>query len=183
MNAARRIRRLVLAGLVGLGLSACTAPIEEALSFTLGEVTRIVDSEDLSAVQKRAALEALGVPPNVINALLSDQRLVNQFGGDLRSAYDKVVGDRLDALTPDEVQLYADAASEAGAGINLTLTDVQAQAMVDLFQRSHLSSRDQLLAFLEDPAQAATLSPDIPENALNDLFITLDPAEIVDQLP
>lgn len=78
------IRKLavLLAGLAGLG-GACNGPLLDIVPPSLTDIDRIRESETLSAEQKRAALVDLGLTPVVINGLLDDERLANQFGGDL----------------------------------------------------------------------------------------------------
>ena len=173
---------VLLAGLTVL-VGACNGPLLDIVPPSLSDINRIRDSETLSAAQKRAALTDLGLTPVVINGLLDDERLANQFGGDLRSAYEAVTEDRLDELTPDEVQIFGDAASEVASSVNYDLSDEEAQAIVDFFQGNDISSQDELIAFLDDPINVASISADIPDGALNDLFVDFDPSLLIDQLP
>ena len=119
----------------------------------------------------------------MINALLTSERTANQYGGDLRSAYDKVKSERFNELTPDEVQLYGDEASDVDDGISFTLTDEQAQAIVDFFQDNSVATRNELIAFLDDPIKVAGISSEIPSDVLNDLFIDFDPDALLESLP
>ena len=168
---------------LALLLGACDVQLRNAFPATLKDVDEIRDNSSLTAQEKRTALVALGFSPTVINALLTDERTANQYGGDLRSAYDKVKGERFTELTPDEVQLYGDGAGDVDDGISFTLTDEQAQAIVDFFQNNSVAIRNELIAFLEDPIKAATISSKIPANALNDLFVDFDPDALLESLP
>ena len=93
-------------------IGACEVPLLDALNPTLGQVASIRDNNDLTAQEKRTALENLGLTPIVINGILGSERTGNQFGGDLRTAYNKVTAEQFNELTPDEVQIFADEASE-----------------------------------------------------------------------
>lgn len=162
---------------------ACPAPLPNAHPTALPEVNAIRDDGDLTPQEKRAALAALGFAPTTINALLRDERLANQFGGDLRSAYDKVTSDQIDALTPDEIQAYGDGANEAEDSNDYTLDDAEAQVLVDFFDANAIQSEGDLVDFLDDPAKAATVPTGIPEGILNDLFIEFDPDALLEVLP
>ncbi len=152
-----------------------------ALPTTLTDVTRIVDDTTLTDQEKRVQLEGLGLSPSTINAFLQAQRTGNQFGGDLRSAYDKVVGNRLTALTPDEVQIYGDEAGAADKTLTATLNDEQAQAVVTFFSDFGISSRDELTAFLDTPGQ--TVPSLIPDGVLRALFVNFDSDLLLPRLP
>jgi hypothetical protein len=169
----------VLAAFVG----ACPGPLPDALPTTLPDVVNIRDNTNLTPQAKRAALANLGFTPVEINGLLKDTRIANQFGGDLRTAYEKVTGGRFTELTPDEVQIYGDTAQEVEPTLTYTLSDTQAQAIVDFFQNNGVSTKDALAAFLDDPAKAASISADIPSGALNDLFVTFDTTLLANSLP
>jgi hypothetical protein len=165
-------------------LAGCDAPRPDALPAGLDEINLILDNTALSAQQKRVSLEDLGLSPVVINGLLRSERTGNQFGGDLRSAYDKVVGGTLDQLTPDEVQIYGDAAEPlAGTGSDFTFTDAQAQEIVDFFVSHAVATSADLVAVLDDPAQAAGLPADISSTALTGLFVDFDPELLLSELP
>jgi hypothetical protein len=182
MQDMRRIVAIAAIGLVGLGGCAYTiSDFEQALPATLEEVTRISEDTDLTGQQKRDALEQLGFPPLIIDVLLIEERTANQSGGDLRSAWEKVSDERFDELTPDEVQLYADAANEVDQRLPFDLTDEAAQAIVDLFEEHNIATQDDLQAFLDDPNSEIPSS--IPNNALQDVFIDFDPSQLVDSLP
>ena len=64
---------VVLAAFVG----ACSGPFADALPATLVQIDRIRTDPDLSAQEKRAGLENLGLSPEVVNALLNDVREAN----------------------------------------------------------------------------------------------------------
>lgn len=148
---------------------------------TLREIDAIAADDSLSPQEKRLRLEELGLEPLVINAVLADQRTANQFGGDLRSAYDKVVGGQFDQMTPDEIQLYNDAARSASNTISFTLSDAEAQAIRDLFVNNDIQTEAELSAFLANPENEVPAP--IPDGALQQLFVDLDPALVRDQLP
>ncbi len=148
---------------------------------TMRVIDRIRNDDDLSAPEKRAQLEALGLDPVVINALLKDERLANQYGGDLRTAYRKVTEPDLRKLTPDEVQVYADEASKVDNTVNLSLTDEQAQAIVDLLRREDLISSADVAEFMENPDNE--IPSVIPDGALRRLFVDFDPERLLPNLP
>lgn len=148
---------------------------------TLREVNRIRNDATLTAPEKRAELEALGIDPLTINGLLRGERLANQFGGSLRSAYDKVVLPDLRRLTPDEVQLYGDAASEVSDTISVQFTDTAALAIVQFFVDEDLRSADELEAFLDDSANTVPARVDITQ--LRNVFVNFRPADILPILP
>lgn len=180
----RAVANPILMGALFLVLAGgCDAPVLDALPPTLEQVQSIRDDNDLSSQQKRTALEQLGLTPLVINGVLGSVRTGNQYGGDLRSAYDKVTGDQLNELTPDEVQIYGDAASDAEADLDVVLNDAEAQAIVDVFRDNEIASKDDLLDLLEDPVKAAMIPGDVPDGALNDLFVDFDPAALLESLP
>jgi hypothetical protein len=165
-------------------LAGCNAPRPDALPADLDQINLILDDSSLSAQQKRAALEDLGLDPVIINGLLHSQRTGNQFGGDLRSAYEKVTADALDQLTPDEVQIYGDAAEPLAEGdSNFTFTDAQAQEIVNFFGTHGIASSTDLATVLDDPAQAAGLPADITSAALIGLFVDFDPQLLLPDLP
>jgi len=148
---------------------------EAALPTTLEDVQALIDSEVLEPTEKRAALTALGIDPVIVNGLLKDERLANQFGGDLASAVDKVAADRLTELTPDEVQYYGDATAVT------TFSDDQAQAIVDLFIENDLNSLADVADFLDDPT---TVLPDeVDETDLRGVFVETSLDEVRDKLP
>ena len=178
-----RIALVALGAMVVL-LSACEFPLAAALPVTQLDIDPILADNALSAQEKRTQLETLGLAPLVINALLQNVRTGNQFGGDLRSAYEKVVADRLDELTPDEVQIYGDEAQEVGdSSEDLEFTDTEAQAIVSFFQDNGISTQDELSTFLDDPAQVAGIPGAVPVEALTELFVEFDSDLVLDSLP
>jgi len=170
-------------GLLVVFLSACNVSVPDAVPPDLQDVTRIRDNADLTAQQKRAQLADLGLSTTLINAVLQDERLGNQYGGDLRTAYEKVTDGRLNALTPDEVQIYADEASDTDSGFTYDLTDEEAQAIVSFFKNNRIATQDDVSAFLDDPAKSVNISKDIPENSLRDLFVDFDTSKLIEKLP
>ncbi len=153
---------------------------DSAVPTTVTDVNRIVNNTSLTAAEKRARLAELGLSPLTINAILRSERTANQFGGDLRSAYDKVKGNQLNRLTPDEVQIYGDAASSADPNISVNLTDEEAQFMADFFADFGIRSRPELGAFLDE----GNLPPgDVDASVYRSVFVDFDPDTLLDQLP
>ncbi|TWT41250.1 hypothetical protein RAS1_39440 [Phycisphaerae bacterium RAS1] len=184
-----KVWRACAAGLCGLlalvGAPAGCPPEDYAtlLPTTVEEIEFIRTNAALSASVKRERLAELGLGPLEINAILRDERLGNQLGGELRTAFDKITGGSLSTLTPDEVQVYGDEAADVDDALNLALTDVEAQAIVDTFRLNNLATVTQLGAFLDDPLNAALIPSDVPDGALQSLFIDFDPQRLVDRLP
>lgn len=173
---------------VGLVLSGCVLMLAgcpqsdyvSTLSPTIEEVDAIRNDADLSAQEKREELRFLGLSETTINALLRTERLGNQFGGDLRSAFEKVTGGELSNMTPDEVQLYSDAAIVVDSNVSPTISDQQAQAIIELFVAENIGTADDLRTLLTDPGREVPSS--IPDNVLQTLFVDFDPTRIEDQL-
>ncbi len=170
------VRFSVLATAVGLVMGGCGATsFPDMLPANLDQIDLIRDDSALTPQQKRDALAALGIDPVTINGLLRDERLGNQFGGDLSTAFEKVTDDRLDALTPDEIQAYGDA-----TGVT-SYTDQEAQRIAQFFADQSIASRDDLRAFLDDPA--ASLPAGIDEQNLRGVFLDTSPNDVIDDLP
>jgi hypothetical protein len=145
------------------------------------DLTPIISS-GLSAQEKRDRLGELGLDPLTINGLLQSERTGNQFGGTLRTAYEKMSAPRFSDMTPDELQIYTDAARAAGAaGFSINLTDEQAQALRDLLVAERLNSSADVEAFVGDPGKE--IPPVLPADALTQIFINLDPDTVLQQLP
>ena len=124
----------------------------------------------------------LGFDPIAINALLIDERLANQFGGDLRTAYTKVTGGRFDLLTPDEVQVFGDEASAVStSGLDVAIKDDQAQAIVSFFQSNNIRTPTDLSNYLADPQNVVPTA--IPSNVLTPLFVDFDTSLLLPKLP
>lgn len=163
------------------GTSCDSEVFENSLTPRLASVVEVRDSTALSGQEKRAALAGMGLDPLTINAILRGVRTANQFGGTLRTSFEKVSGDRLSELTPDEVQLYSDAAVDVDGTINYSITDPQADAAVQLFDQYGIESRDALAALLGDPA--APPPNGLPDGFLNDVFVAFDPTRLASVLP
>jgi hypothetical protein len=173
----RRKRFLVRAiGVVGVvAATGCGQPYYgAALDATLEQVELIRESDTLTPQEMREALAEYDIDPVTINGLLLGVRLANQFGGDLSSAYDKVVNDQLSEMTPDEVQYYGDATDQT------TLDDAEAQAIVDFFQDDGINSLTELEGFLDDPANQ--LPDGIDEASLRSVFIDTSTEVVRDKL-
>ncbi len=161
------------------GCGAVNLP--DGVAPSLQEVERVVNDSSLNGQEKRDALAALGLDALRINALLRAERTANQFGGTLRSAIDKVSASRFSQLTPDEVQLYGDAAAATGGPFTGTVSDDAAQAIVSLFANRAIDDADALDAFLDDPGNETPAG--IPNDTLRPLFVDEDPDDVLSQLP
>ncbi len=179
---AKRVTGCLLLGLGAVLLCGCPAEnYPDTVPSTLRDINLIVNNTDLTLTQRRAKLAELGLSAEIINVLFSTERTANQFGGDLRTAYDKVVAGRLLDLTPDEVQLYGDGASAADTTLSITLTDAEAQAIVSFFDDLHITTSASLEAYLDTPDAAV---PDtIPDGVLKSLFVDFDPQLLLPNLP
>ena len=166
----------VLAAIVMTLAAGCgQTTFDDALGATLEQVDYIRGSGTLEPQEKRAALAEFGIDPVTINGLLQTERLANQFGGDLSSAYDKVANDQLDQMTPDEVQYYGDATDLT------TYSDAEAQAVVDFFNENGIESVDELETALDDPTIG--LPTTIDETDLRGVFIDTSLDDVRDKLP
>ncbi len=177
------MRRLIPVLLLAAGLlGGCPEKYANRVGTDIPAVTAIRKDTSLTPQQKRDRLTDLGFDPVTINALLIDERLANQFGGDLRTAYTKVTSDRLDLLTPDEVQVYGDEASAVSTtGLDVSIKDDQAQAIVTFFADNHIRTRAELSNYLGDPQNVV---PDaIPTGVLKPLFVDFDPSLLLPKLP
>jgi hypothetical protein len=161
---------------VGLMLAAGCGQTDypATLNATLQEVDEIRNSSTLEPQEMRDALAAFGIDAVTVNGLLWKVRLANQFGGDLASAYDKVVNDQLAEMTPDEVQFYGDATDE------VTLDDAEAQAIADFFRDDSIDSLTELEDFLDDTANE--LPTGVDEENLRAVFIDTSTDDVRDQL-
>ncbi len=146
----------------------------DALDPSLEDVDRIRQSETLEPQEMRDALADSGIDNVTINGLLQEVRLGNQFGGDLSSAYNKVMEDQLSEMTPDEVQFYGDATDQ------VTLDDAEAQAIVDFFNDNDIDSLTELEEFLDDPT--SELPAGIDETNLRSVFIDTSTDDVRDKL-
>jgi hypothetical protein len=168
---ATTISGMTLMSVVGCGQTEFGA----ALDATLAQVERIRGDESLEPREKRDALAEFGIDAVTINGLLQAERLANQFGGDLSSAFEKVSNDRLSEMTPDEVQYYGDATEVTTYG------DAEAQAIVALFVDNNLDSRADLEGFLDDPATEVPAA--IDETNLREVFVDTSLEDVRAKLP
>jgi hypothetical protein len=169
---------MMVAGIgVGLLMGCGQTQFPNALDPTLEQVNSIRDSDSLDPQEKRDALAAFGIDPVTINGLLVDERLANQFGGDLSSAYQKVANNRMTELTPDEVQHYGDATDIT------SYSDEEAQAIFEFLNETGdgISSRDELRGFLDDPT--SVLPTEIDETVLRNVFVETGLSVVRDKLP
>ncbi len=177
-----RLSAVALLPPVLLATSGCEPNVFPASAGpSLQQVEQIRDDDGLTAVEKRAELALLGLDDVTINAILVEERTGNQFGGDLRTAFDKVTGGRLDTLTADEVQIYADAASEASEDFNFDLEDDEAAAVVRLLRDNEIRTTGDLNVYLANGTNP--VPSDIPEDLLQDVLIDFDSDLLLDELP
>lgn len=172
---------LVIAAAFMTGCGVDVSALPDRIPVFAENVTPIINDSGLSSQEKRDRLGELGLDPVTINGLLQADRTGNQFGGTLRSSYDKVAGSRFSELTPDELQIYTDAARAAGASITITLTDEQAQAMRDVLVDENLNSTSDVEAYIADPGNE--IPAVLPADAFTQVFISLDPDTVLQQLP
>ncbi|MGD8453760.1 MAG: hypothetical protein PVJ57_18255 [Phycisphaerae bacterium] len=179
------MRTICLIAVLLVIATGCETPLLENIGVgpRLDEIDAIRNDTGLTAQEKRTALADLGLSPIAINTVLDSIREANQYGGDLRTAYDKVVAGQFNQMTPDEVQVFGDAATEVGDDLDYELTDAEAQAVVTFFQDNDIATEDDLLDFLDVPANLLLIPSTIPEGTLNDLFVDFDPALLIPELP
>ncbi len=156
---------------------------DSAFPTTMIETNRIVNDDALTAQEKRVQLRDLGLSDDAIDALLRDDSTGNQGGGDLRTAFDKITSGGFDELTPDEIQTYADEASQVDAAIDLSFRDEVARLIANLFMDEGISNATALGAFLDDPMNVALLPQDVQADDLRALFIDFDPNTVLERLP
>jgi hypothetical protein len=161
----------LLARLAGCGATDVTGQLD----VNQTQITQIVQNTSLSLSERRAALADLGLSETTINAVLRGERLGNQFGGDLESAFEKITGGSYSTLTPDEIQAYGDASALA------TLTDEAAQRIATFFLTEPINTADQLEEFLDDAGRSLPSGIDATE--LRDIFVDFDPDDVIDDLP
>lgn len=169
---------LVLAAVLTVGCPPENYPTLN--SATLKQVDAIRNNSALTPNEKRQQLAALGFSPETINSLLRSERLANQFGGDLRSAYYKVVQPSFLSLTPDEIQVYSDEASRVDDTLNVGWSDVQATAVWEFFNNNYIESKDDLQAVLDSGLE---IPGDVTSNDLQGVFIDFDPERLLPRLP
>ncbi|MBU0617909.1 MAG: hypothetical protein KKI02_09350 [Planctomycetes bacterium] len=173
-----RATLLLATALTGMGVivtAGCGQTyFPDALDATLEQVDLIRNSDTLEPQEMRDELAEYGIDPVTINGLLSGVRLANQFGGDLSSAYNKVVNGQLTEMTPDEVQFYGDATDQ------VTYDHAEAQATVDLFRNNDIDSVAELEEWLDQPANELPLGVD--EENLRSVFIDTDTDDVRDEL-
>lgn len=160
---------------ISLGLSGCglqNPPTSVGTDIT--HVDRIRNDSRLTPQEQRDALAALGFDETTINGLLNSVRLGNQYGGDLQSAYGKVVGDELNMLTPDEIQAYGDATNVT------TYSDAEAQRIATFFGANGIGSMDMLRDFLDNTS--LELPSGVDQQNLRDTFVDFNPSDVLSNL-
>lgn len=108
--------------------------------------------------------------------VVGDSRLANQGGGSVFSAVTKVAGEQMTALTPDELQIVADAVSDLSPEVDIFLSDEQAQAAVDFLVLNDLNSLADIEALANDPSGVQ-----IPDSLQAIIDSGIDPSTIVTQ--
>lgn len=146
----------------------------DALPISQEKVNEIRNSTTLKPQEMRDLLAAYDIDEVTINGLLSTVRLANQFGGNLESAYNKVVGGRMAEMTPDEVQYYGDATEET------TFSDKEALAIVKLFKDNDIDTIAELTTYLDDNADQ--LPDDVDEDNLRNVFIKTSTDDVLDKI-
>lgn len=177
--------KCVLSSLVvvaGLAVGCYPEDFPATTNATLEDANRVINDADLNVQQKREQLASLGLSPSAINALLNDERTGNQFGGDLRTAFNKVTGGRFTELTPDEVQIYGDEASAISTDdeLDVEFTDDEAIDVTRLFNDIGITNRAALEAFLDQGNEPAGL---VAGDVYRALFVDFDPNQLLAQLP
>lgn len=164
--------------------SGCVNPEEfaSAVPTTLKDINRIVNDDGLTVQEKRQQLADLGVSQSTINALLRNERTGNQFGGDLRTAWGKVTGGELTAMTPDEIQIYGDGASAVSTSDNLSVafTDDEASSVATFFDDFGIINTELLASFLDQGGRPTGL---VDPNVYRALFVDFDPNTLIPSLP
>jgi hypothetical protein len=168
---------LMLAPLAGCS----TVTVGAAVNSTIGDTNTIVQAGNLTAQEKRDLLTELGYTQVEINGLLRTDRIGNQFGGDLTSAYEKAAAGQLSTLTPDEVQIYADGASAADPDVGTSFDDNEARLIVDLFNEYDLNTGEELGEFFDDSPELVPEGLDAED--LRTVFVDFDPDDLRDELP
>ncbi len=169
--------------LLVLAAAGCNPEVfRSTVPATLDEINRIVDNSALTPQEQRQRLTDLGISASTINALLRSVRTGNQFGGDLRTAWDKVTGGTFTWLTADEIQIYGDGASavDAGDDLSVTLTDDEAATAVVFFTDFGINTGEQLGSFLD---QGGEPTGSIDPNVYRALFVDFDPNALIPDLP
>jgi hypothetical protein len=95
----------------------------------------------------------------------ADPRLRNQGGGSLVSAGLKIAQNRIHQLTPDELQILADAVVARTPDLDVVVTDEQAADAVAFIQENNLKSVSDVEALIAQ-AQQDPDSIEIPDSIL-----------------
>jgi hypothetical protein len=158
--------------LCGCGAVHFPAEVEAA---NLTDVNQIRNNANLTGQQKRDELSALGFDEVTINGLLRGDRTANQFGGTQNTAFDKVTGDVLLTLTPDEIQLYGDLTNAT------VFSDAQAQELSQLFIDNLIATVDELETWLTD--NDIDSAAGLTDENVQAVFIDTDPDTLIPNLP
>jgi hypothetical protein len=150
---------------------------------TLTQINRIHNDPNMPPWEMRSRLADLGLDAATINVVLSDKVLGNQFGGTLRTAYDKLTEPQYTALTPDEIQIFAIQASSVGTALNVQFNDDQAQAVAKWFRDNDLNSGAEVDAYLNVPGHTAPPGIDNGADTVRSLFVSFDYSLLLPKLP
>ena len=92
--------------------------------------------------------EQIVIPPAVLTLFVAD-RTANQGGGTVISAIQKVKGDALNELTPDEVQMVTDFLADLIPDVDRELTDEEAEAITAFLTENEIGSVDEIEKFVD----------------------------------
>lgn len=167
-----RLSPLALMFLAGCGAVHFPGEFDDA---DITNVNQIRNNANLTGQEKRDQLRGLGIDEVTINGLLRTERTANQFGGTENTAFDKVTGDLLLSMTPDEIQLYGDLTNAT------VFTDAQAQELSELFVDQLIASVDQLETWLtENDIDSAN---GLTDENVQAVFVDTDPDTLIPDLP
>ncbi len=167
-----------------LFLIGCPAESFDSLApATLAEIDRIRNDTTMPVPEMRSRLAELGLDPITINAVLWDKPLGNQFGGTLRTAYEKLTIPDFTALTPDEIQMFAAKATEVDDTLSLQFNDQQAQALSNMFRNNSLTSPADLTSYLDTPGNSVPTAVGVGDEDVRSLFVDFDLSLLLPELP
>ena len=138
---------------VDIELSDDVADAVTAL-FVENEVTSFDEARTLADALIHTP-QVVHIPPALTTLFVAD-RTANQGGGTVLSAIQKIKGDALDTLTPDEVQIVTDFLANLLGDADRQLTDEEADAIVQFLRIQQIQTTDQA----EEFAQSAKDDPD-----------------------
>lgn len=179
----RCIAGIAIGLIIALALTQGGCPPEDypnaVPAVPASEIDAIV-RQNLPDDETRAELEALGLSPLTVNAILRDKQFANQFGGSIRTAYAKVTEPDFLDLTPDEIQVFNFFANEADPNLQTTVNDGEAQSVVDFFYEYDLRTPDDIQGYLD---AGGSIWTSIPEDLIPKLFLDFDPNLVIPLMP